>query len=96
MIFGCKRAESPSGTVRGFNTGCEEDIMQARKGGMAVRKINREELDRLVSQTGVRAREEAFRNGSYVVYQDQQGRIVREYADGRIVVKQTEKGGSIG
>lgn len=53
-------------------------------------KIPRDELDILIARMGELARQEAKRNGTYIVYQNKQGQLVREHADGRIVVVKTK------
>jgi hypothetical protein len=44
-----------------------------------------DELEKRIRLAGKRAREEARKHGTYVVYEDDDGNIVREYPDGTIV-----------
>lgn len=53
-------------------------------------KIERGLLDKLVSMNGERAKVDAKTFGSYVVYRDQLGRIVREYPDGKVEIHTEE------
>lgn len=43
------------------------------------------ELQKLIKLTGDRARLDAKANNTYIVYKTDEGYIVREYPDGRIV-----------
>ena len=43
------------------------------------------ELQKLIKLTGDRARLDAKANNTYIVYKTDEGQIVREYPDGRIV-----------
>jgi hypothetical protein len=44
-----------------------------------------QDLQKLIKLTGDRARLDAKANGTYIVYQTENGRIVKEYANGMIV-----------
>jgi len=48
-------------------------------------RLNTENLKKLVRMTGARAKIDAQANDSYIVYNSSKG-IVKEYADGKIVV----------
>ncbi|WP_100401515.1 hypothetical protein [Bacillus sp. FJAT-42315] len=41
------------------------------------------EIRELVKRTGEEAMKEARKHGTYIVYQDKQGNMVKEYPDGR-------------
>jgi len=55
-----------------------------------LKKLSREELQELLRQTGKHAMEEAKKAGTYIVYGTRDGKIVREYPDGRKVVVEVE------
>jgi hypothetical protein len=48
-----------------------------------------DELKKLIRKTGEYALEEARKNGSYIVFKNKEGDIVRKYPDGR-VTKESE------
>ncbi|WP_170846195.1 hypothetical protein [Bacillus sp. MUM 13] len=49
--------------------------------------IDRDTLKEIIKKTGEKAREEARLHGTYIVYMDEKGNTVREYADGRIEIE---------
>ncbi|MED4454891.1 hypothetical protein [Metabacillus fastidiosus] len=52
-----------------------------------MRNIDRETIQELLKQMGEVARKEAQKNGTYIVYMDELGNTVREYADGKIEIE---------
>jgi hypothetical protein len=44
-----------------------------------------QQLHKLIKLTGDRAKLDAKANGTYIVYKTENGQIVREYTDGKIV-----------
>ncbi|WP_227397043.1 hypothetical protein [Jeotgalibacillus aurantiacus] len=51
-------------------------------------KLERELLIKLASMTGERAKIDAKTFDSYIVYRNSKGKIVREYPDGKIELKE--------
>jgi hypothetical protein len=61
-------------------------LVKCQHAGQGVNAMNRsQQLNKLIKLTGDRAKLDAKANGTYIVYKTNNGQIVREYTDGKIV-----------